>query len=284
MKILSNRSVASCIGCGIALLCGCASTGPSQQLVTARNEYAVVSSGPAATFAPDQLLEARNLLEQAEEAEDGSVEEQHFAYLADRQARKAGAEGAIREDQKRLAAANQKYVLLQEQGRVAAERGLSETQRRLTETERAHKEAEARAARAMADLEALGRVKEEATETILTLPAEVLFKTGQASLLPIAESRLDSVAKALTQLDASQEVVIEGHTDSVGSAESNQRLSKERAEAVRSYLIGQGVSAEQLTAVGKGELEPIADNDTAEGRAINRRVELVIEKLDVSEE
>jgi outer membrane protein OmpA-like peptidoglycan-associated protein len=212
------------------LLCGCASTGPSQQLLTARKEYAAVSQGPAARYAPDQLHEARNLLQQAESAEDGSGREQQFAYLADRQARKANAEGLIRENQRRLATANQQYVILQEQGRVAAERGLSETQRKLTETQQAQKDAEARADKAMADLEELGRIKEEENETILTLPGEVLFKTGQATLLPVAESRLDSVAKALKQLDPSQEVGIEGHTDSVGSEETNMKLSKERAE------------------------------------------------------
>ncbi len=102
--------------------------------------------------------------------------------------------------------------------------------------------------------------------------------TGEATLLPVAETRLDAVANAFKQLDATQKVVIEGHTDSVGSEETNQRLSKERAEAVRDYLISQGVSAEQLSAVGKGESEPIATNDTPEGRANNRRVELVIQK------
>ncbi len=223
------------------------------------------------------------MLEDAEGAEDGSAQQQQLAYLADRQAQNAAAQGSIRQNEKRLAAANQKYVMLQEQGRVAAERGLSETQRKLSESEQAHKDAEARAARAMASLEELGRVKEEANETILTLSGEVLFKTGEAALLPVAEDRLDGVAAALKQLDASQKVVIEGHTDSVGSAESNQRLSKERAEAVRDYLVKQGVNEAQLTAVGRGEAEPIANNDTAEGRANNRRVELVIKKLPTSE-
>jgi outer membrane protein OmpA-like peptidoglycan-associated protein len=118
----------------------------------------------------------------------------------------------------------------------------------------------------------------------LTLSGEVLFKTGVAELLPVAEDRLDGVAQALKQLDASQKVVIEGHTDSRGSEESNERLSKERAEAVRDYLVKQGVSGAQLTAVGKGESEPIADNETAEGRANNRRVEIVIKKVPMSEE
>lgn len=279
MKISSSRFIGSVlVSCG-ALVGACASSaGPSQQLQSARTAYDQAARGPAGRYSPDELLEARNLLEEAEEADDGSSREKHLAYLADRQARRAAAEGATQESERRLAEANRTYVTLQEQGRVAAERGLSATQRQLTESQKAQREAEERATKAMASLEAFGAVQEKENETTLTLSNEVLFATGESTLLPVAERRLDAVARALSQLGTSRVVVIEGHTDSRGSEESNERLSKDRAEAVRGYLIGRGLSPAQLTAVGKGESEPIADNETAEGRANNRRVELVITK------
>ena len=69
---------------------------------------------------------------------------------------------------------------------------------------------------------------------------------------------------------------VEGHTDSVGTDEYNQKLSEERGEAVRSYLTGQGMAGPSVTAKGFGESQPIASNDTAKGRQQNRRVEIVI--------
>jgi outer membrane protein OmpA-like peptidoglycan-associated protein len=268
----------------IAVMCaaigaGCASAQPSQQLTAARTAYSEASQGPAERYAPAELYQARRTLAEAESADLGSDQERQLAYLADRQARRAAAEGATRENQQRLAAANQRYTTLQTEGRVAAERGLNEAQQRLTEEQKARQAAEQRAAQAMVSLQELGQLKEEATETILTISGEVLFKTGQAELLPTAESRLQSVATALKQLDETQTVVVAGYTDSRGSDELNQRLSQERADAVRNYLIDQGVRESQLTAVGKGEANPVANNDTAEGRANNRRVELTIKKL-----
>jgi outer membrane protein OmpA-like peptidoglycan-associated protein len=72
------------------------------------------------------------------------------------------------------------------------------------------------------------------------------------------------------------EITVIGHTDSTGSDAYNQRLSERRADAVRERLVANGVSAGQLATVGRGSLEPRADNDTPEGRAANRRVEMVL--------
>jgi outer membrane protein OmpA-like peptidoglycan-associated protein len=127
-------------------------------------------------------------------------------------------------------------------------------------------------------LNELAQVKEEANETIITLSGAVLFKTGKSELLPIAEDTLNRVAAAFKQLDESQMVVIKGHTDSRGADAMNRQLSQARADVVRKYLVGQGVNANQLKAVGEGEAHPIASNESAEGRANNRRVEMVITK------
>jgi outer membrane protein OmpA-like peptidoglycan-associated protein len=129
----------------------------------------------------------------------------------------------------------------------------------------------------MASLNEIASVKAEETRTVITLSGEVLFKTNEATLLPIAQTQLDKVAEALKSQGEDKKIVIEGHTDSRGKDDFNQGLSQRRAEAVRSYLVSRGLDADMVQALGKGELEPVADNKTAEGRANNRRVEIEIE-------
>jgi outer membrane protein OmpA-like peptidoglycan-associated protein len=109
---------------------------------------------------------------------------------------------------------------------------------------------------------------------VLTL-GDVLFTTGRADLKPGATGNLN---KLVTFLDKypDRNVAIQGYTDSVGSGDSNQRLSERRADAVKSYLTGQGVSPMRLSAAGKGQSDPVADNDSAAGRQQNRRVEVII--------
>jgi OmpA-OmpF porin, OOP family len=108
---------------------------------------------------------------------------------------------------------------------------------------------------------------------VLTL-GDVLFDTGQATLKEGAYGTLDRLAAALKE-QAGRKVLIEGHTDAVGSDASNQSLSERRARSVQSALAQRGVAMNQITAVGKGEGSPIAGNDSAGGRQSNRRVELI---------
>ncbi len=110
---------------------------------------------------------------------------------------------------------------------------------------------------------------------LLTLDSNVQFATGSATVQPSMRDTLRRIAGVLNQYPGSQVSII-GHTDSTGSLELNQRLSEQRANAVRNELIAFGVRANDLFAVGRGPTEPIADNATAEGRAANRRVELVV--------
>jgi len=126
-------------------------------------------------------------------------------------------------------------------------------------------------------LSKIAQIKEEQRGTVITLDGQVLFVTGKAELLPIARDRLNQVAKSLKDLDDDKLVSIEGFTDSRGADDTNLKLSQDRANAVKDYLVSQGVKAEKLRAVGRGEASPIASNDTPEGRANNRRVEIVIQ-------
>ncbi|MET0775555.1 MAG: OmpA family protein [Pseudomonas mandelii] len=112
---------------------------------------------------------------------------------------------------------------------------------------------------------------------VITLPGDVLFAFNQSDLSPSAQSQLDALMSKLQNADVVSIKVI-GHTDSVGSDEYNQALSERRASSVAAYLLSQGLAPNKLTSEGKGESQPVADNETDEGRAKNRRVELHINR------
>ena len=100
------------------------------------------------------------------------------------------------------------------------------------------------------------------------------FDTGKATILPDSESILGEIVKMLQQ-NPDVKLSVEGHTDNVGAAASNQALSAKRAQAVVAWLTAHGVAASRLTAKGWGQTKPVADNTSEDGRAKNRRVELV---------
>ncbi|MDY6947902.1 MAG: OmpA family protein [Pseudomonadota bacterium] len=113
---------------------------------------------------------------------------------------------------------------------------------------------------------------------VLTL-GDVLFDTGQATLKPGAAASLDRLASALRE-QTGRKVLIEGHTDNVGSDQNNLGLSERRAQSVQAALTQRGVNRNQITALGKGENFPIASNDSPSGRQTNRRVELIFTDTD----
>ncbi|MEE4637753.1 MAG: OmpA family protein [Wenzhouxiangella sp.] len=112
-------------------------------------------------------------------------------------------------------------------------------------------------------------------EIILNMPGNVTFDFDSAALKPEFFEVLDSVALVLEEFDRTV-LVIDGHTDSTGSRSYNLRLSKQRADTVGRFLISRGVSPARVATYGYGPDYPIAGNDTAEGRAMNRRVELTL--------
>lgn len=117
----------------------------------------------------------------------------------------------------------------------------------------------------------------EATDRglVVTL-GSVLFATGRAELKEGGTVSLDKLVTFLREYP-DRSVVIEGHTDNVGSDEMNQSLSQRRADSVRSYLMQRGIQSSRLSASGMGESHPVADNDSVGGREQNRRVEIIIE-------
>ncbi|MEO1631253.1 MAG: OmpA family protein, partial [Bacteroidota bacterium] len=102
----------------------------------------------------------------------------------------------------------------------------------------------------------------------------LLFDTGSATLRPESTPTLQDLMRTLER-NPDLRLRIEGHTDNTGNAQANQRLSQDRADAVRAYLTGEGIDASRLETQGLGDANPVADNGTPEGRQTNRRVEIV---------
>lgn len=258
----------------------CATTQPSPMLVEAREDYDAARNGLAGKYAPDLVYEAKKSLDAAERAharDPGSAEEEHLAYLAQRRTMLAVAAGEQHKAHSDSAKAEKAFETVLVSQRDEAKNQYAKVGGQLADEREKRKAAEEEARRAMASLNEIASVKAEEQRTVITLSGEVLFKTKEATLLPIAQTQLDKVAEALKSQGEDKKIVIEGHTDSQGKDDYNQSLSQRRAEAVRSYLVSRGIQPEMIQAVGKGELEPIADNKTAEGRANNRRVEIEIQ-------
>lgn len=276
-----RKSVIATSAVGLLLLglAGCAHRPPSAELISARNAYEEARTGPAATLAPDKLYEAKRALEKAERAysdDPQSAEEKHFAYIAQRVSMIADTYGALAVTQREGMLAAQEHDRLQDSLRLEAESQLASSQQDLATERDARRKAEMNLRNALSSLEEIAQVKEEARGLVITLNGAVLFATNKTELLPTAKSRLDEVATALKELKPGQTITVEGHTDSVGTDEMNMKLSQGRAESVRDYLISRGVQKDVVSAVGKGESAPLAQNTTPDGRANNRRVEIII--------
>ncbi len=116
------------------------------------------------------------------------------------------------------------------------------------------------------------------TPSNIAIIDKIQFETGKADLKPVSFPVLDEVVKVMKENPQIEEVDVEGHTDSTGSADLNRKLSQGRAESVVKYITSKGIKASRLTPKGYGPDRPIADNATEPGREANRRVEFLITK------
>jgi outer membrane protein OmpA-like peptidoglycan-associated protein len=272
---------------------GCAESIP-KELTDARAAYDRASHGPAQDLTPADVHVARTSLEDAErafDAEGDSALTRDLAYVAMRRSEIAESKArtmAARRETERLAAqreANEDARQARTTAELEAARQqiqgtnaqLTQEQQRRMQEEQRRIEAEKRAQQAMQDLASVAAVKEESRGTVITLSGEVLFESGKAELRPVATAKLAQVADALTTNDPNSQIHVEGHTDSQGSQKFNEKLSQDRAEAVRQFLLSRGVAADRVRAQGLGPSRPIADNKSPEGRANNRRVEIVVQ-------
>lgn len=271
-------------------LTACASTAP-KELKEARSTIQQSETGLASQQAPAELHEAKEALKRAElwfEDEGDEPVTRDWAYIATRRAQIADTIAQIRVQEQRIVQADQELESLAGEIRRTTSRELEEIreelvqQRQETQTQRqARLQAEQRAQQALQALEQYVEVQEEQRGVVITLSSGPMFPSGSSAMQPAAEQNLRRVADYL-RANPDRSITIEGHTDSVGSAQLNQRLSRERATTVRNFLVDQGISSERMEVKAYGEERPVADNATASGRAANRRVEIVVESREPS--
>jgi len=279
-------------GSALSLLFACAHAAPVE-LLEARSTYDRAAAGPSKKYTPAELHIAKQSLTEAEQrfADDGDtalVRDQ--AYIARRKtelaealartemSRRGIAISDKQEDQlEKKDAARTKSELADAKGALAAEKSAGAANEKELGAERQRRaDAEQRAAQATASLQRIASVKQEDRGTVITLSGSVLFASNKHALLPSAQAKLSQVADALLKGDPEARFVVEGHTDSQGKAGANQELSLRRSNSVRNDLIMHGIAADRIVAEGHGSTRAIGDNKTAEGRANNRRVEIIV--------
>jgi outer membrane protein OmpA-like peptidoglycan-associated protein len=245
----------------------------SDRLDEARAEVQKVSADPLAQQAAGKdVEEARNDLQRAETAlqqRQAPVDVDHLAYLALRHAQSGEARIAEARARQQVAQAQE------ERNRVQLHEREQETQNARNAAENAKSSAAAaqsELANARQELQDL-QAKQTARGMVMTL-SDVLFDTAQATLKPGADRALDRLAQFLKDSPGTN-VLIEGHTDSVGTDDYNLVLSQRRAQSVADALSTRGVATDRVQTKGLGKAYPVASNDTQAGRQQNRRVEIV---------
>ena len=237
------------------------------------------------TQADEQVAAEKRALTEAAAAERRGIEERAATdrrSLQEQAAAERRQAAAERQAMEERAASEKKAMTAQvlaaqretenEAGRRAAAQQEAE-QARLAVAQSEQEQARLRA-QLREQLNAVMKTTDSARGLIVSMTG-LLFETGKSTLLPNVRENLARVAGILLG-HPGLELEVEGHTDSVGSDAMNQSLSENRAEAVRQYLLAQGVSKDAIVSRGFGETQPLATNDTTEGKAQNRRVEIVV--------
>jgi outer membrane protein OmpA-like peptidoglycan-associated protein len=265
---------------------------PPKALSEAREEFLRTKDGMAMQYDPSDVHEADVALQKAEQAfrdEPDDPSTIDLAIIAQRKALIAETEAASLKARQDAAQTKQQIDAVTTNQLANARGQLGQTQAALGQTQmqlQQQQAASAGQAQQLKDLEAklkdardtiakIASVKDDDRGMVITLQGEVLFKTAKWDLKPGAMAKLDQIAEALKGKE--QPIVVVGYTDNVGANDMNMDLSQKRASSVRDYLVSKGIPQDLVTAQGKGPSDPISDNASTEGRAANRRVELIVQ-------
>ena len=282
---LRNTLIAASVSSILLAACASAPVKPDGAAAARSNLIQLQSDPNLATKAPVAMAAAEAAVRTAEQPQPDKELAAHRVYLANRQVdtARADAETRFEEDQRvtlstqresaRLNARTREADAAKAQAAAAQAEGAAQKSQADSAARLAALTSEQRAADYQRQIDAL-QAKVTDRGLVLTL-GDVLFSTGRSDLKSGSSGNLNKLVAFLDKFP-DRTAAIEGYTDSVGSEGYNQGLSERRADAVRSYLIGQGVASSRLSASGEGERSPVAGNDTAEGRQQNRRVEVII--------
>jgi outer membrane protein OmpA-like peptidoglycan-associated protein len=291
---MKTRLAALCV---VVLVAGCvAIPRATNELESARAAYRAAAANAAVQArAPVELQIAQRAMADAERFQKADADPAlvaHFAYLAEQRARIAMKTAELRAAEAAVATSGEQHSRMQldlsareradsQARKLQADLARDEAQVLRQQAAGEKRMADERAAQHAAEMRRLqGEMSElKARETergwVLTMRNDLLFDSGQATLKPGGHKALENLA-AFMRLEPRREIAIEGFTDSSGSAEANRRLSEARAAAVKQALVSRGIEPHRIDARGFGPAFPVASNETAVGRQLNRRVEVVI--------
>ncbi len=283
------KSMRAVIVATLAIVGGLSACGgerlPPKALSDARDEFHRAKTGIAIQLDPTDVHEADLALQRANQAWGDDPDDPNtidLAIVAQRKAQIAEAEAQTMKSQRDAEEAKRQLQDLMSTQLLSARGQLNQTKQQLEVEQRAAAEQRQR----LDDLERklkdardtiakIAAVKDDDRGMVITLQGEVLFSTGKWDLKAGAMAKLDQIAEVLVGKE--QPMVVYGHTDNVGTHDMNMDLSQKRANAVRDYLVSRGIPQDLISAQGKGPDVPVSDNGSIEGRASNRRVEIVVQ-------
>jgi outer membrane protein OmpA-like peptidoglycan-associated protein len=275
-KKLPSAAALTLAGVAAFSLAACGSTDtPPPTLTAAQAAYSSAANDPAvARQAALELQQAQQSLARAEQlwrSDAGREDVDHAAYLAERRAEIAEQTARLKsaQQQVRHADATRTQALL---GARTAE--AQQAQQQAKQAQQQAQQAENRADQLQQQLDKLESSPADTGPVLLTLGG-IMFDVDSANLKPGAYRTIDRIATFLKE-HPRRTVTIGGYTDATGSAAYNEQLSRSRADSVRAALMQDGVAPARIVARGYGESAPVATNDTAAGRQLNRRVEVAI--------
>lgn len=282
------------------ILSSCASRpARNDQLEQARVDVRTLEQDPdAQVAAPQQLRDARADLQRADEAfgnRKSAEQVTYLAYLAEREADTGKALADEYRAHREIARSNEERSrILLEARSQEAQRAREQARRASEEAQSAHQQAEEQAQQAAAAREEAQRAQSELQKEQqelssfktrqtergleLTLASDLLFNTGSAELKPGATLQINRLADFMRG-NPQTRVIVEGYTDSTGTAAYNEQLSQQRAQAVAGALETQGIGMDRIQTVGRGQDYPVASNASSAGRQQNRRVDVILSDM-----